>query len=81
MLWFKVVSGAYASSAMQQRTARQKRDKYGYAKEYVAIVAGHIRKSEKKHAYTERGQKCAKAYIKRYTTQVIKLARQCSYIV
>ena len=43
----KVVSGAYASSAMEQRTARQKRDTYGYAKEYVAIVAGHIHKSEK----------------------------------
>ena len=35
----------------------------------------------RKHAYTERGQKCAKAYIKRYTTQVTKLARQCSYIM
>ena len=73
-----MVSGARASSAMKQRTAKQKRCTYGYAREYVAIVAGHIRKSEKKHAYTERG---AKAYIKRYTTQVTKLAKQCSYIM
>ena len=41
------------------------RGTYGYAKEYVAVVAGHIRRSEKKHAYTERGQKCTRAYIKR----------------
>ena len=35
----------------------------------------------RKHAYTERGQKCTKAYIKRYTTQVTKLAGQCSYMM
>ena len=40
-----------------------------------------IYRKVRKHAYTERGQKCTKAYIKRYITQVTKLARQCFYIM
>jgi hypothetical protein len=40
------------------------RETYGYAIEYVVVLQG-IYEGVKKHAYTERGQKCTRAYIKR----------------
>ena len=42
-----MVSGAGAPRQCSSALQTQKRDTYGYAKEYVAIVAGHIHKSEK----------------------------------
>ena len=38
-------------SSLQQRTAQQKTVTYGYAKEYVVVIAGHIRRSEKYRIY------------------------------
>ena len=44
----------------------------GYANVYVAMLPGIYEGA--KHAYTERGQKCTKAYIKRYTGNVASKA-------
>ena len=50
-LCYELISGWSGAILLQQRTAQQKPVTYGYAKEYVVFIAGHIRRSEKARIY------------------------------
>ena len=60
----RVINGEWCLSSVKQRTARpQNRETSSYNSYRICgCETGHVRRVEK-HAYTERGQKCTRAYI------------------